>query len=212
MKQSAFEILKSVGAILADDHFVLTSGQHTDSYVNKDGLYPHVKQTSQVCRMMAEKCQQLAVETVAAPAKGGIILSQWVAYYLSELKGQPVYGVYAEKDGQGGFGFARGYDQYVRGKNVLVLEDLTTTGASVKKVVELVRQTGGKVVGVCVMLNRNPDLVNQKMFGAPFFALEQRKIDSWSEDKMPEWLSKRPINVKVGHGREYLRNKADKIE
>ncbi len=195
---------------MRNDHFVYTSGKHGSVYINKDALYPHVEQTAQVGRMMAEKCAHLEIDSIAAPALGGIILSQWVGFHLSQLKGKPIYSVYAEKDGQGGFVFARGYDQYIKNKKVLVLEDLTTTGGSVKKVVEVVRSYGGEVAGVCVMVNRNPDVVNQEMFDAPFFYLGELKAEAYDEAEMPEELKQKPINTHVGHGKKYLEQKGDK--
>ncbi len=198
------EILKSVGAIMTDDHFVYTSGKHGSVYINKDGLYPHVKETSQVCKLMAEKCAHLEIETVVAPALGGIILSQWVGYHLSTIKNKPIHAVYAEKDGQGGFVFTRGYDAFIKGKKVLVLEDLTTTGGSVKKVVDVTRDYGGEVKGVCVMVNRDPDNVTQEIFNAPFFCLGELRTEAYDEAEMPEELRKKPINIKVGHGKKYL--------
>jgi orotate phosphoribosyltransferase len=210
MKHSAsvIDILKSVNAVLVNDHFVYTSGKHGSVYINKDALYPHVKQTSQVCKMMAEQCAHLDIETVAAPALGGIILSQWVGHHLSVIKQKPIHAVYAEKDGQGGFVFKRGYDRYIKNKRVLVLEDLATTGGSVKKVVDVVRSYEGKVTGVCVMVNRNPQQVNQAMFDAPFFYLGELQAEAWDEDELPDELKQKPINTEVGHGREYLAKQA----
>ncbi len=207
--QSVIEILESVEAVLRDDHFVYTSGKHGSVYINKDALYPHVKQTAMVGKMMAEKCAHLEIDSIAAPALGGIILSQWVGHFLSEMKGKPIYSVYAEKDGKGGFVFARGYDQYIKDKKVLVLEDLTTTGGSVKKVVNVVEDYGGEVAGVCVMVNRNPDLVNQEMFDAPFFYLGELRAEAYDEEEMPEELKQRPINTKIGHGKKYLEQKGE---
>lgn len=204
MSDQVIQILKSVGAVMTDDHFVYTSGKHGSIYINKDALYPHVEKTSQVCQLMAQKCQHLDVDTVVAPALGGIILSQWVSYHLSHLKNQEIKAVYAEKDGQGGFEFTRGYDQYVKHKKVLVLEDLTTTGGSVKKVVDSVRDFQGFVQGVCVMVNRNPQQVNSDFFDAPFFALGELEAQAYDEAKMPQELKDKPVNTEVGHGQEYL--------
>ncbi len=199
-----FDILRSVEAVLTNDHFVYTSGKHGSVYINKDALYPHVEKTSQVCRLMAKACRDLEIDTVAAPALGGIILSQWVGYHLSQLKPQPVHAVYAEKDGRGGFVFTRGYDQYITDKKVLVVEDLTTTGGSVKQVVDVVRDYGGRVAGVCVMLNRNPQQVNSDLFKAPFFCLGVLEVEAYDEQDMPAELKQVPVNTEVGHGRQYL--------
>ncbi|HRP59348.1 MAG TPA: phosphoribosyltransferase family protein, partial [Vicingus sp.] len=147
-------LLKSVNAVITDDHFVYTSGKHGSVYINKDALYPHTKLASQVGKMFAEQTTDLEIDVVAAPALGGIILSQWTANHLSQLKGKEILGVYTEKDEQKNQVFTRGYDKLVTGKKVLVIEDLTTTGGSVKKVVDTVRQVGGEVVIVGVMVNR----------------------------------------------------------
>lgn len=212
MKQpaSVIDILKSVNAVLVNDHFVYTSGKHGSVYINKDALYPHVKQTSQVCRLMAEKCAHLDIETVTAPALGGIILSQWVGHHLSVIKQKSIHAVYAEKDGQGGFVFKRGYDRFIKNKQVLVLEDLTTTGGSVKKVVDVVQSYGGRVAGVCVMVNRNPKQVNQAMFDAPFFYLGELEAEAYDEDQLPKELKQRPVNTEVGHGKEFIKNNRSK--
>ena len=79
-------ILKQVGAVITDSHFVYTSGKHGSVYINKDALYPHTQETSQVGKMMAEKYQHRTVDVIVGPALGGIILSQWTAYHLSKFR------------------------------------------------------------------------------------------------------------------------------
>lgn len=199
-------ILKSVGAIITDNHFVYTSGKHGSVYVNKDAVYPHTGETSKICRLMAEKFQNKTIDVVAAPALGGIILSQWVAHHLSSLKGKEVLGVYTEKTPDKNQIFTRGYDTLVKNKKVLVVEDITTTGGSVRKVVNSVKAAGGDVIGVCVMVNRNAD-INESVVGAPFHFLAFMKAAAYEEVECP--LCKRgvPVNTQVGKGREYLAKK-----
>ncbi|MCU9931082.1 phosphoribosyltransferase family protein, partial [Escherichia coli] len=67
--------------------------------------------------------------------------------------------------------FKRGYEALVKSQRVLVVEDLTTTGGSVKKVVDQVREAGGTVAGVFVLVNRNPHIVNANLMQAPFQSL-----------------------------------------
>lgn len=201
------DILKKVNAVITDDHFVYTSGKHGEVYINKDAIYPHPRETSEVGKLFAEKYQDVDIDVVAAPALGGIILSTWAAYHLSQLKGTEICGVYAEKMPDKSMAFTRGYDALIKGKKVLVIEDLTTTGGSVKKVVDLVRETGGEVAAVCVMINRNPEAVNTDTIGAPFDALGVLKAEAWDEQDMPERVKVRPINLNVGHGRKYLESK-----
>lgn len=203
------DILKSVQAIIIDSHFVLTSGKHAAAYINKDALYPHTKETSAVCRLFAEAVKDLEIDTVVGPALGGIILSQWTAHHLSKIKGKEVFGVYTEKTEDGGQKFTRGYDKFVVGRKVLVVEDLTSTGGSAKKVVDAVKAAGGQVVGVCVMVNRNPKEVTAEYFGVPLFALASKEFMAYDEVVCPMCQAKVPINTSVGHGREYLESKKD---
>ncbi|MFH0943509.1 MAG: phosphoribosyltransferase family protein [Candidatus Beckwithbacteria bacterium] len=204
------DILKKVGAVITDDHFVYTSGKHGEVYINKDALYPHTAETSQVCRTMAAMFKDKEVEAVVGPALGGIILSQWVAYHLSQITGKEVFGVYTEKDEIDNQVLRRGYDQMVKGKRVLVVEDLTTTGGSVKKVVDTIRQAGGEVISVCVMVNRDPVNVNESSVGAPFVAADVLEAKAFDEIDCPFCQANRPINTNIGHGKKYLEEKAKK--
>jgi len=214
MKDDVILILKKVGAILTDDHFVYTSGKHGSVYINKDFLYPHTKETAQVGKMFAEKFKSKAIDVVAAPAVGGTILCTWTAYYLSKFKKKEVLSVYTEKDkgttasaAESEQMFRRGYDKFIKGKKVLVLEDLTTTGISVKKTVDAVRKAGGKVTAVGVMVNRNPSQVNSKFVGTPFFALGVFPAHAFDEKDCPLCKKGVPINTKIGHGKKFLEHK-----
>ena len=201
------EMLKQVGAIITDSHIVYTSGKHGSVYVNKDALYPYTALSSEVGEMFAQKNKDLDIDTVVAPALGGIILSQWTAYHLSKLKGKEIYGVYTEKDSNKNQIFTRGYDRFITGKRVLVIEDLTNTGGSVLKVVSSVRNAGGTVAAVCVMVNRSPDVVNESMMGAPFSSLGILRAEAFEESVCPLCASGVPINTTVGHGKKYIESK-----
>ncbi len=212
-EEKIVKILKKVGAIITDDHFVYTSGKHGSVYINKDFLYPHTKETSLVGKMFAEKMKSNAIDVVAAPAVGGTILCTWTAYYLSKLKKREILSVYTEKD-KGTTAnaieseqiFRRGYDTFIKGKKVLVIEDLTTTGISVKKTADAVRKAGGIVSAVCVMVNRNPKNVNAEMMGASFYSLGVFPAEAFDEKVCPLCKKNIPINIKIGHGKKYLEN------
>lgn len=211
------DILKKVGAVITDSHFVYTSGKHGSVYINKDALYPHTEMASEVGKMFAEKNKDFDIDVVVAPAVGGTILSTWTAYHLSKLKGKEIFSVYTEKDkgttasaAESEQMFRRGYDKFVKGKKALVLEDLTTTGISVRKTVEAVKNAGGKVVAVCVMVNRDPKNVNDKIVGAPFYSLGIFPAIAYEEKDCPLCKKKIPINTKIGHGKKYLEAKGKK--
>ena len=208
MSTNLLDILQRLGAVLINDHFVYTSGKHGEVYINKDALYPHTRETSQVGRMLAELilANGLLPEVVVGPALGGIILSQWTAYHLSELLGKEVLSVYTEKDDQKNQVFTRNYDQLVAGKKVVVVEDIVTTAGSLKKTLESVRQAQGLVEAAVVMVNRNPE-VTDELVGTKFLALANLPAEAWDESEIPDWLRARPINTKVGHGKKYLQSK-----
>src|SRR3989344_6927398 len=201
-ESEVLDLLQKVGAFRAG-HFVFTSGRHGDSYVNKDALYPYTHDTSLLCKVMAERFVDKDVEVVVGPTMGAAILAQLVAYHLTELTGREVFGVYADKDGQGGFVLRRGYDEIVQGKKVLVVEDLTTTGGSIKKVVDVVQKAGGKVVGAIAIVNRGS--VTKEAVGNPpiFTALVNLDLESWDEADCELCKKGIPVNTDIGHGREF---------
>lgn len=202
-------IFRKTGGYISGSHIVYTSGKHGEAYLNKDAIYPHTRETSKICRAVAEKFKHSDIEVVAAPALGGIILSQWTAYYLSQLTGKEVLGVYTEKTADKNQIFTRGYDKLVKGKKVLVVEDITTTGGSVKKTIKSVRKAGGRVIAVCVLVNRDPDNINSALIEAPLYPLAEVKMSAWDEDKCPLCKENVPINTTVGKGREYLAEKGN---
>src|ERR1700734_2304052 len=134
-ESEVMEILQNAG-VFRTGHFVFISGKHSETYVNKDALYPYTREISKLCHEMAQRFSSYNVEAVIGPAIGAAILSQWTAYHMSELTGRQILAVYADKDGQGGFVVKRGYDQLISGKRVLIVEDTVTTGGSMRKVVD----------------------------------------------------------------------------
>ncbi len=177
---------EKAGALIQNSHIIYTSGRHGDSYVNKDAIYPHTELTSRLCLAIAEKFCDSQVDVCLAPALGGIILSQWVAHHLTRLRGKEVLGVYAEKseDGQR-FLIKRGYDSLIRGKRVLLLEDVMTTGVSIKRVVEAVREVGAEIVAVAALCNRG-NVTPVEIGGVPeLFSLIKLNLNSWEAAECP---------------------------
>ena len=213
-EQKVLQILGKVGAVITGSHIVYTSGKHGTAYVNKDALYVHPMETSNLCREMALRwleegeSSNRSVDVVIAPAIGGVILSQWTAYHLSKIIDREIFGVYAEKVENGdAFVIKRGYDKIVAGKNVLVVEDVLTTGGSAKKVVEATRALGGNIIGLDVLCNRG-GITPQDVADPPkLFALINVKLDAWDEADCPLCAQNVPINTDIGKGREFLARK-----
>ncbi|MBI2096321.1 MAG: phosphoribosyltransferase [Candidatus Taylorbacteria bacterium] len=204
-EQEVLKVLRKVGAVIVGSHIVYTSGLHGTAYVNKDAVYPHTAETSRLCRAIAERFADDNVQVVIAPAIGGVILSQWTAHHLSEINGHKVFGVYAEKSESGdAFVIKRGYDKLVAHKNVLVVEDVLTTGGSAKKVVEATRAIGGNVVGLGVLCNRG-GITPQDVADVPKLdALVSVTLDAWDEATCPLCEQNVPVNTDIGKGREFL--------
>lgn len=210
-ERQILELLAEVNAIITGSHLVYTSGKHGTAYVNKDAIYPHTHVTSHLCDTIAGHFVKRGIEVVVAPAVGGVILSQWIAFHLQRRNTthevDEVMGIYAEKEDDG-FAFHRGYDKLVTGKKVLVVEDVLTTGGSVKKVVEAVRAIGGKVIGVGAICNRG-GVTAQDIGDVPeLFSLVNIELKTWDEVDCPLCAQGVSINTEVGKGKDYLARKA----
>ena len=202
-KKAILKELGRIGALVQNSHIVYTSGRHGSEYVNKDAIYPHIDLTAALCRELAAPFFDQNVEAVLAPALGGIILSQWTAHHIQAATAQPVLALYAEKSGEG-FLLTRGYDKLIAGKRTLVVEDVVTTGGSIKAVVRLATASGAKLVGAAVLCNRGG--IQAKAVGdvPKLHSLLELSLDSWAPDQCPLCAKDIPINTDFGKGREFL--------
>lgn len=194
------DIMKKVGAIIKDSHIVYTSGRHGSAYVNKDAVYPYTNEISKLCKEMAFHFKDKNIEVVAGPTIGGVILSQWVAYHLSVMTGNQVLAVFAEEDEHKQRFFKRGYDKIIPDKNVLIVEDIITTGGSVKKVVAAINNLKGKIVGCSAICNRGG--IKASDLDLPVLdSLINLILESWEENSCPLCAKNIPINTNVGKGK-----------
>ncbi len=198
----AMDLLKTLGeinALIKDSHIVYTSGKHGSAYVNKDAIYPHTKLTSQLCLEIAKHYEGKEIDIVVAPAIGAVILCQWVAYHLSELEGRDVFSVYAEKNDAGtDFVIKRGYDQLLKNKNCLVVEDIVNTGGSVLKVIRKVRELGGEVIGAAALCNRGSVTTKDLDQIPELYALVNVSLEAWEPSECPLCKQGIPLNTNVG--------------
>ncbi|HUC01529.1 MAG TPA: phosphoribosyltransferase family protein [Candidatus Paceibacterota bacterium] len=209
-EQVALEILGRLNAVLTNDHFVYTKGDHGSVYVNKDAIYPHTVETARLCRLFADRFEFDDIQVVVGPEKGGIILSQWTAHRLTDITNiNDVLAVYAEKDttNDGTFIFARGYEKLIPGKRVLIVEDVLTTGGSVKAVVQAVRALGGDIRGVAAICNRGGVTAAEIGDVPELYSLVDITLDKWSAEKCPLCARDVPINTARGKGKEFLARK-----
>ena len=167
------QIFKQAGALL-DGHFLLTSGMHSPSYLEKFQVLQYPTYVEAMCAEIARRFQDQHVETVLGPTTGGILLAYEVAKHLG------VRGIFAEREGEG-FALRRGF-ALKPGERVLVVDDILTTGGSVAKTVQVVRDAGAKLVGIGVLADRSGEEID---LGAPAEALLRLKIPRYAAEDCP---------------------------
>lgn len=168
------DILQETGALL-QGHFLLTSGRHSDRYIQCARVFQHPLYAEEICRALAEKCLPLQPDLCIGPALGGIIIAYETARALN------VRGLFAERDQNGIMTLRRGFEIKPR-ERVLVLEDVVTTGGSVREVIDVVKQWGGEVCGVGAVADRSNGKVD---FGVPFHALIRLEINAYEPETCP---------------------------
>jgi len=143
----AGSLFRQTGAIL-EGHFLLTSGLHSPVYWEKFRILEHPELTQKLCAMISQHFACDGVEVVAGPTTGGIILAFEVAKQLG------VRCVFAEKEESGQRAFRRGF-VLKPGERVLVVDDVLTTGKSVREVIEAVAEKNASIVGIGVLVDRS---------------------------------------------------------
>lgn len=172
-QQRNIEILMEAG-VLQTGHFRLTSGRHSDKYMQCARVFEQAKTAEAVCADVAERFQGEGIDLVIGPAMGGIIMS----YEVSRALG--VRNLFAERE-NGVMTLRRGF--FIEpGQRVLVVEDTITTGGSVREVIALVKEMGGVVVGVGAVVDRSGGAVD---FGVPLRAAVSMEVVSYEESDCP---------------------------
>mgnify|MGYP000911529333 FL=1 len=167
-------LLVKTGAIM-DGHFLLTSGLHSPHYVEKFNVLQHPAYTAQLCAAMAEKFKDAAIETVVGPVTGGILLAHETGKSLGTRA------IFTERvDGK--MTFRRGFSLR-EGERVLIVEDIVTTGGSIKEVIEVVKAAGAVPVAVSMLVDRSGGKAN---FGdVPHTALLTMEVETYTPETCP---------------------------
>jgi orotate phosphoribosyltransferase len=174
------EIFERYGAI-SSGHFKLSSGRHSDTYVQCARVLQHPRLTFSLADRLAE-CFRGQVDVVVSPALGGILIGYAVAHSLA------CRFVFAERV-EGSFALRRGH-QVERGERALVVEDVITTGGSAAQVLELARRSGAAAAGVAALVDRSEQ--------APRFHLEALlRVDarSWDPSDCPLCVAGTPLDA-----------------
>ena len=160
---------------IMNGHFLLTSGLHSPHYVEKFNVLQHPEYTQQLCEAMAEKFKDAHIETVVGPMTGGILLAHETGKALGTRA------IFTERE-NGKMTFRRGFSLHP-GERCLIVEDIVTTGGSIKEVIGVVRQFGGIPVAVSMLVDRSGGKVN---FGdVPYTALLHLDVETYRPEECP---------------------------
>lgn len=145
-KERVLEVLKEAG-VLQEGHFLLTSGRHSNKYLQCAKIFCNTKYSEELCADLANKFKNDDVEVVIGPAMGAVQMAYEVSRALK------CKNFFTERDENGKMTLRRGF-AIDKGQRVLVVEDVVTTGGSVREVINLVKEAGGVVVGVGSIVDR----------------------------------------------------------
>jgi orotate phosphoribosyltransferase len=172
-QKEVFQIFEKARALLKG-HFLLSSGLHSDTYFEKFQVLQYPEYVEVLCRKMASLFRDQQVEVVVGPTVGGVIIAFEVARHLK------VRSIYAEP-GDEGRTFKRGF-AIQKGERVLVVDDILTTGGSVREVIRLVEKHQGNVQGIGLLLDRSGGKVK---FDYPLKVLATTEVTNYRPEECP---------------------------
>ena len=182
------DIFRECGALL-EGHFILSSGLRSPVFLQKARVFMHPDKAEILCRALAEKLRAAGygnVSQIVSPAVGGIIPGYETARHLG------VPAIYTERvDGR--FQLRRGFE-IARGEKVLVVEDIVTTGLSIRECIDCLRAIGADVVAAACLIDRSG---GEADVGVPLVSLARYKVPAYPADALPPELAAIPA-IKPG--------------
>ena len=186
-EQVLSEFRKS-GALL-EGHFILSSGLHSDTFLQKALVFQDAKRTAKLCRALAKKVREEVKQPVTAivsPAVGGIV----PGYEMGRQLGLPA--MYVERQ-DGKFQLRRNF-RLAKNQPVLMVEDIISTGVSSRECIDAIRAAGGRPVAAACLIDRSGGTAK---VGVKLIALATIKVPAWEANRLPAHLLHIPA-VKPG--------------
>jgi orotate phosphoribosyltransferase len=187
-QDEVLDIFRDCGALL-EGHFILSSGLRSRVFLQKQRVFMHPDKAETLCRALAEKIRTEGyggVSQIVSPAIGGIIPGYETARHLG------VPAIFTERvDGK--FQLRRGFE-IARGEKVIVVEDVVTTGLSIRECIDCLREIGADVVAAACLIDRSAGAAD---VGVPLVALIEYKVPAYPADALPPELAAIPA-VKPG--------------
>lgn len=184
------DLFTKSGAFM-EGHFQLTSGLHSPQYVNKFELLSKPEYAAPLLAEMASRWKDKNIEIVVGPAVGGIILSYEVARHLN------IHGIFLERK-DGAMTMSRGFG-IKSGQRVLIVEDVVTTGGSVKEVCDVVSEAGGEIIGISLMVDRSGGKAN---FGIETDSLLTIDLETYYPNDCPLCHDGKPLSTPGSTGKK----------
>lgn len=181
-KDEVLAIFREAGAIM-EGHFILTSGLRSPIFLQKARVFMHADKTGRLCRALAARIRAAVgegIDYVVGPAVGGII----PAYETSRHLGVPA--IWVEREA-GVFRLRR--FEIAPGARVVIVEDIVTTGLSIRETVECLRGIGAEVVAAACIIDRSAGKAD---VGVPLVALAQVEVPAYPADALPPELAAIP--------------------
>lgn len=192
--------LEKIGAVVTNSHVITPSGRHAKTSFTKYKLYPHVKETFYVAKVIAKQFKNEKIEAVMGLATGGDILSELVAYWLEKITKNEVLSFYVKKDHNGDLVFRdKSNNKLIKNKKVLIVDDTLDTCKTAKIIIPYINNLGAKIAGMGVICTRNGILAED--LGIPkFYAFinNEDKINSFLPEDCPMCKRGIPINTDFG--------------
>lgn len=186
--EEVLDVFRECGALL-HGHFILSSGLRSPVFLQKARVFMHPDKAEKLCRALAAKIRAEGygdVSQIVSPAVGGIIPGYETARHLG------VPAIYTERV-NGVFELRRGFE-IEPGEKVLVVEDIVSTGLSIRECIDAVRKIGANVVAAACLIDRSG---GEADIGVPLVALTQYKVPAYPADRLPPELAAIPA-VKPG--------------
>ena len=214
MSDEAYRILCCINAVIENDHFVYDSGKHGSVYVSHQDIYTNPFVVSKLAFWLTRYIYPILknrIDIILTPTNGCIALGQWLAYYLGQLiEEKRVLVLWAEKSWfkeENKFVLPPMFEKYIINKDVLIVDDIVTSGGSIKDLARLVVNRGSRVSAGACLWNRG--LV--KIENLPLISLIEKKLDDWNQKECLLCRDGVLINTDYGHGKEFLKDIASSV-
>jgi len=181
-QDEVIQLFRDAGALL-EGHFIYASGRHGRKFLQASRILQYPDITERLCRGVADNYRDACVDLVCGPATGGIILAYETARQLG------CRAAFTEKEPDGSMALKRGF-QLKPGTRTLFVEDIVTTGGTLRKSIEHLAARGADIVGVAALIDRSGGTV---AFDQAFSPLATFELESYGPDEVPEDLAAMPV-------------------